>query len=360
MKKQKHPTPSNPASTIKGYLPIRIALPPPIPGAPPFTTFIYVKEHISKHTSNDAGDASSSTLFVANAPANGPIRTNLFLQAFFRRYGHVVRVTVAQNPRKAATPSDSSYRSEASDAFRNVALLSSEEAISKDERGDGKFAHVVFASGKERTRAWKAIREDIAGSDDGILRLDPQVTDSLIETTRRLRQKSQNDDDENDDDDDAHDEEATIARTGIQAIVQRYKLSACRHIPRQKLMELCNDAMSAYEHTEAEAERRAKRLAEQPDEDGFITVTHGSATPSFGVANDLEQQQHETGKRGKGSKRNRKRKADNRSGAGTFSDFYKFQWKESKKKEMQDLKARFEQDLEKVKKMKEERAFRPF
>eukprot|EP00804_Cyclotella_cryptica_P026734 CCRYP_007954-RA/>CCRYP_007954-RA protein AED:0.13 eAED:0.05 QI:0/0/0/1/1/1/2/0/105 len=104
--------------------------------------------------------------------------------------------------------------------------------------------------------------------------------------------------------------------------------------------------MSAYEHTEAEVERRAKQLAEQPDEDGFITVTHRSSTPSFGATNDLEQQQHhEVGKWGR-----------DRRGTGNKK------WtinQELKKKEMQDLKAGFEEDLETVKEMKEERAFRP-
>jgi ribosomal RNA-processing protein 7 len=123
-------------------------------------------------------------------------------------------------------------------------------------------------------------------------------------------------------------------------------------------MDLCNATMTSYEQSEAEASARAKRLAEEPDEDGFITVTHNSSAPSFG-GDDLESTQHQIG-RGKGSKRNRKRKAENRHGGGEFSDFYKFQWKEKKKREMNDLKARFEEDLEKVKRMKEERAFRPF
>ncbi|KAL3796271.1 hypothetical protein HJC23_008591, partial [Cyclotella cryptica] len=160
----------------------------PAPGALSFISFLYVKEHIAKNKGSNAGDVSSSTQFVANAPTNGPIRRNLFLQSFFQRYAH----------------------------------------------------------------------------------------GALVEKTRILQHLKQ--------------------------------------------------VMSAYEHTEAEVERRAKQLAEQPDEDGFITVTHRSSTPSFGATNDLEQQQHH---------------------------------EELKKKEMQDLKAGFEEDLETVKEMKEERAFRP-
>ncbi|KAL3782866.1 hypothetical protein HJC23_008860 [Cyclotella cryptica] len=157
------------------------------------------------------------------------------------------------------------------------------------EKGDGKFAHVVFSSGKERTRAWKAIWEDIAGNEEGILQLDDEVTEALVEKTGLLQH-----------------------------------------------LELYNKAMWAYEDTEAEAERRAKQLAEQPDEDGFITITHGSSTPLFGAANDFKQQQHhEVGKRG-------------RDPRGTGNEKWTID-QELKKKEMQDLKARFEEDLEKVK-----------
>jgi ribosomal RNA-processing protein 7 len=113
--------------------------------------------------------------------------------------------------------------------------------------------------------------------------------------------------------------------------------------------------MAAFEDQEAEAERRAKLAAEQPDDDGFITVTHGS-TPSFGAANDFEEEKHNVHRR-KAGKRSRKRKA---TGADELSDFYRFQLKETRKKEVQDLKARFVEDLKKVKKLKEEKAYRPF
>eukprot|EP00804_Cyclotella_cryptica_P016120 CCRYP_004232-RA/>CCRYP_004232-RA protein AED:0.27 eAED:0.27 QI:0/0/0/0.5/1/1/2/0/300 len=206
-----------------GHIPIRIALPPPIPGAPSFTTFLYVKEHIAKHKGSNASDVSSSTLFVAKAPANEPICRNLFLQSFFQRYGDVVRVTVAQDPRKAASPSengDASSNSAAVEIFRGASLSSvGGDEIHNMEKGDGKFAHVVFSSGKERTRVWKALGEDIAGSEEGILQLDDEDMEALVEKTRILRH-----------------------------------------------LELCNEAMSAYEHTEAEPERRVKQLAEKPDD----------------------------------------------------------------------------------------------
>ena len=341
-KKQKQAK-STSISTIKGYLPIRMAL-PPLSNSPPLSTFIYIKEHIDKRKSHES---SSSTLFVANAPANGPIRTDLLLKSVFEQYAEVERVTVARDPRKTSGDDESSNT--ATRIFRNAALFLDHDPEDQ-ERGDGKFAHVVFSSGKEMKRASKAIREDL--ETNGIVQLDSDMIDALAAQSELLHSESSAQD-EGEDNINEH-EKKTL--TGIYAVAEKYKQSSYRHMPRQQLMELCNVAMASYEQSEQEAEARAKRLAEEPDDDGFITVTHGSSATSFG---DLQTTQHQMG-RGKGSKRNRKRKADNRHGAGEFSDFYKFQWKEKKQKEMNDLKARFEEDLEKVKKMKAERAFRPF
>ena len=287
---------------------------------------------------------------MANAPANGLIRTDLLLKAIFEQYAEVERVTVARDPRK--TSDDESIGNAAVRIFQNAALSVGNDLKEDQKRGDGKFAHVVFSSGKEMKRASKAIRDDVESN--GIVQLDCETMDALVAQTELLRREINTEED--DDEEEDTNRTGTKKLTGIYAVAAQYKQSFYRHTPRQQLMELCNTAMASYEQSEQEAEARAKRLAEEPDDDGFITVTHGSSAASFG---DLQTTQHQVG-RGKGSKRNRKRKADNRHGAGEFSDFYKFQWKEMKKKEMNDLKARFEEDLEKVKKMKAERAFRPF
>mmetsp|Transcript_2850 Transcript_2850/g.6036 ORF Transcript_2850/g.6036 Transcript_2850/m.6036 type:complete len:361 (-) Transcript_2850:150-1232(-) len=349
---------TNPA--IKGYLSIRVALPPiTLCGNEKlsFTSFIYVKEHAQRASKGSGGDSSGgggATLFVANAPANGPVRTDLFLRALFERYGEVQRVTVTKDPRKVST---SSAGEEAAETFREAALAGIDDGLFAAKgggRGDGKFAHVVFSSGKEMRKALKAMKRDVSEADDGsAIRLDDDRMDQLeAETARLLAEEShQSDDDESKDQNEG---ESGKSLTGIHAIAAQARQKAYRHISRKKLMDMCNEAMASYETEEAEAERRAKLAAEQPDEDGFITVTHGS-TPSFGATNDLEEERH--GRR-KGGKRNRKRKGV--SGADEHMDFYRFQMKETRKKEAVDLKKRFEEDLAKVKKMKEERAYRPF
>eukprot|EP00571_Detonula_confervacea_P015007 CAMPEP_0172308946 /NCGR_PEP_ID=MMETSP1058-20130122/9390_1 /TAXON_ID=83371 /ORGANISM="Detonula confervacea, Strain CCMP 353" /LENGTH=352 /DNA_ID=CAMNT_0013021481 /DNA_START=51 /DNA_END=1109 /DNA_ORIENTATION=+ len=352
MKKQTKAKSQNPL--IKGYLPIRIAL-PPIGGKDKhsFTSFIYIKEHTQK--APPGGTASSgggSTLFIANAPANGPIRTDLFLRALFEPYGDILRATVAKDPRIS---SSSSSGEDAVETFREAALMGLDDfaASSKYKRGDGKFAHVVFTSGKEMRKALKKLKREISEADDLFaIRLDGERMDQLKMETAQL---VSSDDPKSDDDEseDHEEEEIDDSLTGIHAIAAQARQKAGRHISREKLMQMCNDAMASFESDEAEAEQRAKNAAEQPDEDGFITVSHKAT--SFGAANDLEEDQHH---RRKAGKRNRKRKAA--TGADELPDFYRFQLKETRKKEVQDLKTRFEEDLRKVKKMKEARAYRPF
>ncbi|KAL7553531.1 hypothetical protein ACHAWF_016841 [Thalassiosira exigua] len=384
--------------SIKGYLPIRIALPPlSLLGKdqPSVASFVYIKEHSERSPPKSgagAGAGGGATLFVANAPANGPVRTDLFLRALFERCGDVERVTATNDLRKIGSSNSSgeeaaeffrtaalaglddcgaflpraqrgdgrfahvigsnSSGEEAAEFFRNAALAGFDAVPPRAPRGDGKFAHVVFASSKEMKKALKALNKEISKGGDGYaVGLDDDKMERLKrETAELLSDESKESGDDGSDDEGEECEELT----GIRATAAQARMKAGRHISRQKLMQMCNEAMASFETEEAEAERKAKLAGEQPDEDGFVTVTHKSA-PSFGAANDLEEDRHH---RRKAGKRNRKRKGG--SGADELTDFYRFQMKETRMREVQDLKKRFEEDLAKVKKMKEERAYRPF
>eukprot|EP00986_Skeletonema_menzelii_P007924 scaffold3173_cov143-Skeletonema_menzelii.AAC.12 len=346
---------------IRGYLPICITL-PSIDSVNDrkhtYTSFIYVKEHIKKSNNSEEGGAA---LFVANAPSNGPIRTDLFLRALFEPYGDIQRVTVTQNPKNDGGKSSFEHGDDvnaAGEIFREAALAGLDgvaESRESRNRRDGKFAHVVFTSSKGLKKALKALQSEMTESEDlfTLTLSDDKMDDLKLETAQLL--SSGDDAIEVGGDEDVDEENGATSLTGIQAVAEQARQKAYRHLSRQQLMQLCNETMAAYEDQEAEAERRAKLAAEQPDEDGFITVTHGT-TPSFGATNDFEEEKHGAHRR-KAGKRSRKRKA---TGADELQDFYRFQMKETRKKEVQDLKARFEEDLKKVRKMKEQRAFRPF
>ena len=140
---------------------------------------------------------------------------------------------------------------------------------------------------------------------------------------------------------------------GIVALAQRYRTSYDR-CQRQRLLDKCNEIMQQYEDAE-EAQRREREAASnQPDEDGFIQVT----SKSVGLDESKQKLEKDNKKGRRNQKRNRKKKET--TGASELQDFYRFQRKETRKRTLQDLRKQFEEDLKKVKKMKEENRFQPF
>jgi len=100
-----------------------------------------------------------------------------------------------------------------------------------------------------------------------------------------------------------------------------------------------------YQKKEAE-EKKGKDVEGVPDEEGFVKVTrHGK--------NRGGRRTEETEKKGHEHIRSRKKKNE-------LKDFYTFQFRESKKKHIADLQAKFEEDKRRVKKMRMGKKFRPF
>ncbi|KAI1270739.1 ribosomal RNA-processing protein 7-domain-containing protein [Xylariaceae sp. FL1019] len=110
------------------------------------------------------------------------------------------------------------------------------------------------------------------------------------------------------------------------------------------------DAVDAYfvvfNRKEEEANQLAKRLRNEPDEDGFVTVTRGgrSAPARRDEAEEAKQ---------KMLHKQQKKKDE-------MQDFYRFQHREKKKAEQLELLKKFDDDRKKVQAMKEKRGkFRP-
>lgn len=102
----------------------------------------------------------------------------------------------------------------------------------------------------------------------------------------------------------------------------------------------------AFNRKETEAAEMAKRLRNEPDEDGFVTVTRGgrAAPASRNEAEEAKQRMID---------RQSKKKSE-------LKDFYRFQLRERRKEEQHALVKRFEQDRKRVSDMREKRGkFRP-
>mmetsp|Transcript_32222 Transcript_32222/g.96597 ORF Transcript_32222/g.96597 Transcript_32222/m.96597 type:complete len:384 (-) Transcript_32222:238-1389(-) len=380
--------PSKSVPLLRGYLPVRVSLPDDRGD-----TFLFVKAHAG------GGGKGGATLFVANAPSVPGVRTRLFLRALFERYGDVDGVTVVRNPRSGGGAGGDD-ESSGSRRNRSTATASAGEGVLEEQsrrfadprRGgaavvaaaledpldEGKFARVAFASPKQMQRAIKSLK---AAMGKGTTTTSPapvavkfgalEVRELRDRSDRALRKEARaaergNDTGDDDGDNDSSDDEsdgdgedgAEKPLEGLDMLVHRHESA---RLPRSKLLEACNAVMARYEDAEEEAERRARAAKEGPDEDGFITISHG---PS--VRQNLEDEDGAAGGgavaatgRRKTAKRSRGKKKG-MGGSAELQDFYRFQMKESRKRSLHELRQRFEEDLEKVKKMKEEKKYRPF
>ena len=95
--------------------------------------------------------------------------------------------------------------------------------------------------------------------------------------------------------------------------------------------------MTEYAAREAARTQQQARQRQVPDEDGFVTVTKGGRTGPARqeAAQELAEKQKEKQK--------------------GFEDFYRFQTREKKKEKAAEIMKKFEEDQEKVRKMKEKR-----
>lgn len=130
--------------------------------------------------------------------------------------------------------------------------------------------------------------------------------------------------------------------SGLRAYIKEY-----RDIPDVKLMEEQAEAyLAQYYKRKDEELQQEKEMEGVPDEDGFIKVTrHGK--------NKGSRRTEENERKAKEKMRMKKKKNE-------LKDFYTSQFRETKRKHILELQAKFEEDKKKIKEMKAARKFRPY
>mmetsp|Transcript_11011 Transcript_11011/g.16638 ORF Transcript_11011/g.16638 Transcript_11011/m.16638 type:complete len:346 (-) Transcript_11011:197-1234(-) len=329
------------ASTIKGgYLPVRVRiLAPPAPSteqaaSSSYDTFMFVKEH------------SNNTVFVTNVvrisqlmnvrSANSSTATitgddKELLRLVFRRFGSIDKIVLAANPKQMRPTSSANTNTNTNDDTDNEGMPASSIFETEDMK---KFAHVTFASSK-------GVKRVMSCGEDGVVLQQEELDDLLSFDSASIKSSSKE-------------------MSNCLAIATRYR---ARIPPREELSAHCDEIMASFEAAE-ESERLAMEASAQPDADGFITVTKDSNLVAFGSGkrgrgdDDNDDAEDAGGKRGKSRKRSRKKREPR--GSVELKDFYRFQMRDAKRKGVEDLRKRFEEDLKTVKKMKEQKQFKPF
>ncbi|RUS90733.1 hypothetical protein EGW08_001537, partial [Elysia chlorotica] len=134
----------------------------------------------------------------------------------------------------------------------------------------------------------------------------------------------------------------TPLMSGLRAYMHEYK-----DIPDVKIMEdQAEKYLAEYYKKKDEEAQQEKDMEGVPDEDGFIKVTrHGK--------NKGSKRTEENERKAKEKLRMKKKKTE-------LKDFYTSQFRETKRKHILELQAKFEEDKRKIKEMKASRKFRPY
>jgi hypothetical protein len=119
-----------------------------------------------------------------------------------------------------------------------------------------------------------------------------------------------------------------------------------------ELQEEVDSFMKEFDENEEMELAERLRQSKEPDDDGFIKVVSKSKRKR--PDNDLDENVSARKANTASRSRNKKKKPKE------LKNFYRFQIKEAKVKQLDDLRKKFEEDKVKVSKMKEDRKFKPF
>lgn len=108
-----------------------------------------------------------------------------------------------------------------------------------------------------------------------------------------------------------------------------------RYPSADELMGIVNEYMSLYTQMEETRAQEAARRAQEPDEDGFITVTKGPRFTNVAREDEVKELVEKQRKREEG-----------------LGDFYRFQNREKRKDRQNQLLRRFDDDRRKIERLK--------
>ncbi|KAI1390079.1 ribosomal RNA-processing protein 7-domain-containing protein [Hypoxylon trugodes] len=297
-------------------LPISI---PPLPSFPVKAIhYLYIRRNAPKIPTPD----DSRSLFIANVPSDSTEFHFRVLIAGLIGAGKFESMTF-ENEKK---PSRSSH--EPAQAIRLAAHR-------KRKRGDDESQREREEIAAELPSMWN--RQIYRSGSSGVaLLVDDRAVELVLKAVKKLKKPK----------------DYPIWGDGIgdkaeflgsEWLKEHNKLS----YPGNDVIQATMDAyFTVFNRKEREAEQLAKRLRNEPDEDGFVTVTRGgrAAPASRDEAEEAKQKMLE---------RQQKKKDE-------MTDFYRFQMREKRKAEQIEILKKFEEDKKRVQAMKEKRGkFRP-
>ncbi|KAH9906883.1 ribosomal RNA-processing protein 7-domain-containing protein [Xylariomycetidae sp. FL2044] len=305
------------ASQDFSVLPITL---PPLPSYPVQAThYIYLRRNAPKVATAD----DSRSLYLANVPSDSSEPHFRALFSSLVGAGRFETIVFGQDKKQSKVSHEPAQASRIAAHQR------------KRKRDDTEAQNAIEEAAAELPDTWTRQLHRSGGSAVALL-ADERSVESVLKAVRKLTKANKYP---------VWGEgvRETAAPLGSQWLKAHNKLSYPGNDVVQNAMD---NYFTVFNRNEELAVQLAKRLRNEPDEDGFVTVTRGgrSAPARRDEAEEAKQKMLE---------RQQKKKDETQ-------DFYRFQLREKRKAEQAELVKRFDEDRKKVKAMKEKRGkFRP-
>ena len=287
---------------VNGFSVLPITIPSTIPSAPSAVHILYVRKHEEPVRQSALPTTDPSRiLFVANIPIDSTKET---LRGLFASLGgRLEQVRIHRQGEE-----DSEHREPDEFIFPNV--------WDKQLCPSGSTAHITFPNPEDVTKVLKTISKERRNHNGAIREWGVGV--DLSSSSLGLQRNP-----------------PPLKRTDNPGYLTHYKLT---YPAKNSLQSLVDTAITRFDTTEAARMLSLKRLRSEPDEDGFITVTRKQRDDFIAPPPE--------------------KKKPNK--AVDLEDFYKFQRREKREKQMEELRRKFEEDKIKVEWAKQARKFKPF
>ncbi|KAI0206793.1 ribosomal RNA-processing protein 7-domain-containing protein [Astrocystis sublimbata] len=298
-------------------LPISI---PPLPSYPVRAThYLYLRRNAPKIATPD----DSRSLYLANIPADST-------EAHFRAvFAHLVGAGRFEGVSFEQDKADAKLSHEPAQAERLA------KHHKKRKREDEELQHKEEEDAAKLPDTWSRPLHR-SGSSAVALLADEKSVDLVLKAVKKLHKSKK------------YPTWGEGVKDGVPAFgAQWLKAHNKLSYPGNDVVQAVVDAyFVVFNRKEEEAHQLAKRLRNEPDEDGFVMVTRGgrSAPARRDEAEEAKQRMLD---------KQQKKKDETQ-------DFYRFQMRERRKAEQMDLLKKFDEDRKKVQAMKERRGrFRP-
>jgi ribosomal RNA-processing protein 7 len=309
-------------SIIAGFsvLPIEF---PPLPSYPIVTThYIYLRRNEPKISTPNEW----RSLFVTNVPVDS---TDAHFRAIFAKLlgpGRFESISFEDGVNRKAIDEDERPQ-------LAVRLAAHGKKRKRDDEEKGSEQAVALS---ERPQTW-SLKLKRTGSTAVVLLVDERSVELALRAVRKLHKAKKR----------ITWGEGVPADARIPLGSQWLRAHNRLSYPDRAALQSSVDAFFAvFNRREAEAAQLAKRLRSEPDEDGFVTVTRGGRNAPARKA------EAEEARRKMEEKLERKKEQ--------MTDFYRFQTRERKKAEQDELLKRVDEDRKKFNAMKERRrTFQP-